>query len=401
MPLNLNNPADFATATLSQASSLLTTLSGVESNQWEIQEAAYGVDPNNLILFHVFKSSVNYSAAVDEIEKTLSRRIPEYKYLYVDGQTTDDLGRDGTTYEFNAIIFGPNYYNAYVNLQRELNKPSPGTLRHPVDGLVTVRFKSARVIHRANDRQAVILRLSFVEHNFEVSFGNVTPTLKSSLADAAAFLSSISATITSVQRKIAVLSSIKQAIVAEITSFESGFLDFLISLNASFNSGTSADIPALLPANPATGGQIEAFPSLASTTGTYADLTPAQAQQQQALIVSPSEAQNQLADLTGQAASVISTMEAANEGQGALIFYSETVTIREAALAAKAALLLALQTSNSVVKNYTTPRLMSIREVCFAVGLTPDDSQTVLTLNPTLLSANFIPMGTVLQVPNV
>jgi prophage tail gpP-like protein len=42
---------------------------------------------------------------------------------------------------------------------------------------------------------------------------------------------------------------------------------------------------------------------------------------------------------------------------------------------------------------------MSIREVAFAVGLTPDDSEQLSILNPDLLSVNYIAAGTVLKVP--
>jgi prophage DNA circulation protein len=396
MSLNLNNPADFATATLSNLSTALSNLLG--SSQWSIQEAAYGVDPNNLVLFHVFKTNENYTAALDQVQDVISRRVPEYKFPYVDGQGTDDLGREASTYEFDAIIHGPNYYNAYVRLINELNKPFQGTLRHPVNGLITVKFTGGRVTHRSKERQAVILHMTFVESNVNISLTTTKPTLKTTLANAAAFLSSVASQITQVQGYAAVASSALLAANATIASFSAGFTSFLVSLNTSFNNGTSADLPGLLPANSAAG--TTSFPVATATTGVYADLTPAEIQAQTTAPVSAAQAQILLSDLVTSANATIAAIEGISGGQGALIYYDTTNNIRQSIQAAKSALLLCLQTSNSLVTSYTVPVLMSIREVCFANNIPVDNSQDVLTMNPGLLSANYIPQGTVLQIPS-
>lgn len=402
---------------MSNAATLLTNLTG-QSN-WQIQQASYKADTSKIpVYFHIFQGGSSasdtgilgtgitlpspisipqdFNAAVDQVQDSISRRVPTYRFPYVDGQGTDDLGREASSYEFDAIIHGPNYYNAYINLLNELNKPVTGTLVHPVLGNITVKFMRAKVTYRSRERQAATLHLEFEESNVAVSFTTTKPTLKSTLANAAAFISAISNTITNIQGYAALASTTLLAINHSITSLTSAFSNFLVSLNSSFNSGTSADIPALLP----TGAGNSVFPSATASTGIFAGSSPAQVQQSTTGPVSAAQAKSLLDDLVTQAQTVITQIESANNGQGALIFYAETNTIRQAILAAKSALLLCLQTSNATTTNYTTPQLMTIREVCFANGIDVNNSQDVLTLNPSLLSANYIPQGTVLQIPS-
>jgi len=397
MALDLGNAQDFATATLSGASSILNQFAGLSNETWDIQESAYGHPPNNLVLFHVFKTPENYDAAVDEVQDNISRRVAVFGFPYVDGQTTEDLGKNGSTYDFNILIHGPNYYAAYLALLDEFDNPVPGTLVHPVYGQLTVKFEKATVTHRSDKRKAIALRATFIDHTFEVSFDESNPTTKSALANAVGFISKIAGVLTDIQSNENVLSQIKSILTNKTQSYQTAYLQALVSLNTTFNLGSSSDIPGLVATNP---GNASAFPSAESPTDPLSNIDPSQVQALASPVLSANQAIDMVSALRTQTLTLVEAIEGANSGQGALIFYADVLTIKQSAIAMQQVLELGLQTSNNTIVNYTTPRLMSVREVCFAVGLSPDDSQGIITLNPLILSANYIPANTLLQVPS-
>lgn len=409
--VDLGTAAGFQAATMSSASSAvsgvssaLNLLTGLNLSNWNIQEAAFGHPPSNLVVFNVFKAKVDYSAGVDQVQDNIARRLAVFEFPYVDGQTTDDLGRKGESYDFNIIIYGPNYYAAYLSLIKEFNNPLPGTLVHPVRGRMIVKFKNAQVIHKSAERQAVTLRATFIEHNFEASFVAPSATTKSALSKAVSFIGAISSVITSIQSNTAaigvlgqVANSVISGITGSVTSFNSVFTNALVAINTSFNAGSSADLPALLPVTPGTG---TAFTVAESPNDPTSALTPAQIQAIQSPVLTPSQANDMVAAVWTQANNLIEMMESANRGQGALIFYSQILVIRQSVVALAQSLASALQSSNANILTYMTPRLMSVREVCFANNVPVDNFQQVLLLNPSILSANYIPQGITLQVPN-
>ena len=91
-------------------------------------------------------------------------------------------------------------------------------------------------------------------------------------------------------------------------------------------------------------------------------------------------------------------MEDAADGQGALLLFDNINDLRETANDMQDAFDAGKQTSQASVAKYVTPHDMSIREVAFAIGLSPDDGIQIMYMNPELDSANLIPKGTTLQV---
>jgi len=397
MSLNLGNPLDFAKATLSSASGLLNQLTGLEKQNWNIEEGAYGHPPGQLVVFHVFKSSVDYSGAVSQVQDTLSRRVVPFEYPYVDGQTTDDLGRHGETFDFDILLHGPNYYAAYVALLQEFNNPKPGTLVHPVRGRFTAKFKEAQITHQSQSRQAVALRVKFVEHNFEMSFKTVTPSTKSALSKAVGYIGVVANIINKVDANLSVISNFRNQIKALLAGFSSSYQDTLVSMNTTFNNGSSSDIPGLLPSNTSSS---DAFPSATSPSDPFAGITPKQIQAQQSPALASLQAIDKVVALRKQLNALLALMASANGGLGSLIYYDEIASLKQSSLAIQKVLELGLQSSNATIKIYSAPRLMSLREVCFANGLAVDRAFELEQLNPSILSANYIPQGTQLQVPS-
>jgi prophage DNA circulation protein len=394
---------------LSQASSALNLLTGLNSNNWNIQESSYGITKQSAVIFNIFKTpslqasvsalatgAQNFNAGVDEVQDNWSRRVIPFEYPYIDGQTNDDLGRNGESFVFNILIYGQNYYPQYVALMKQFNSPLPGTLIHPVRGPMKVKPKEAVVTHKSDARQAVALKVTFVEHNFEASFTAPVQTTKSVLATAVGFISAIAGVVNSVQSITTVATSIAKSVISAVTGYQNSYTTTLVAMNTSFNSGSTVDLPSLLPNNPAS----TTFPSAESPNSPFAGVNQSQTNSA-AAAQTPSQMIASVAAVRNQLTSLIEMMEGVSGGQGALIYYNQILTLKQSAQAMQQALVVALQSSTSQIVNYTVPKgkVMTVREICFANGISPDESEQVVQLNPTLLSVNYICGGTVVQVP--
>lgn len=388
------------TGDLSGASSVLNQFTGLNADQWDIQEAAYGHPPGKLAKFLTFTMFGDFTGAVSRVQDSWSRRVIPFEFPYIDGQTTDDLGRAGESFDFDVLIFGPNYYQAYKALMKEFNDPRPGTLVHPVRGRMTVRPKSVTVTHANDSRQAVALRVTFLEHNFEVSFQDKKPSTKSALATAVAFISTIANLVNTIDSDLTVLSQVRQLIKGGMGQYQANYTQALVAINVSFNGGSSTDLPGLLPNNP--GQTSTSFPSAETPNDPFSGTTPSDIVSQQSPTLAALQAQDLIVALRNQLTSLIETMEGASGGQGALIYYDQILALKQSSISIQSALELSLQSSNATIKEYTVPAgvVMSIREVCFANGISVDRSYELELLNPSISSLNYISAGTVLQVPS-
>lgn len=389
-------------------STLLNSLTGAIASNWDIQESSYGHDGKQ-ILFHIFKTAADYSAAVDNVQDTGGHRKIPIVFPYKDGQSTDDLGREGEHFDFNILFHGPNYKSQYQKFLKELDNPTPGTLVHPVRGQINAVAQSWITTHSSGEKQAVAMRVRFMEHSFSVDYGT-TPIAKnvpSALTSAINFVSLISKAIATVQSVEFVLNNTKNLVVAILSGYLGGFTSNLQNLNQTFNSSGSVNgvggslIPGLSPTvagqdpgvfNVASSPNNEAFLGTGSTVG-------AQGSQQLTAALASQQAIDAVSALRAALDLQIKQIEATEDGLGSLIFFDQILMLKQSAVALQDVLELGLQTSNNTVVTYKTPRDMSVREVCFANGLSPDNSYDIEVLNPNLLSLNFIPQGTLIEVP--
>ncbi len=397
--LNLNNAADFAKLTLSSASNALTQLAGLSASEWDIEEGAYGHPDANpsqpVVLFHVFRSPLDYGGAVDSITDQGGRRKVPFVFPYVDGQTTDDLGRKGEAFEINILLHGPNYRKAYTRLLKELNDARPGTLVHPVRGRVKVAAQDWTVTHSSDHRQAVALKVSFIEHNFDVSFQRVSVlqqnTVKSAITNALSYVGKIAAVITKVQANITVVQNFKTLATATLNDYSALFGSTLTKLNKTFSDGDTSDLPALLPVN----SGIDSFP-VAGTKDPFSETT-AIVQAESVATLAAQQAIDVVKALRIQLNETIEIFGTITEGE--LIFHDEILELKRSSIAMQETLELGLQSSRAAIASYTLPRVMSLREVAFANGLTPDRAGEIELLNPSILSTNMVARGTILKVP--
>src|SRR5690606_5595891 len=98
-------------------------------------------------------------------------------------------------------------------LEAELEKATPGTLIHPVHGPLTVVPMEAQITHEAESHQAMILQITFAEHNFQL--GEVTSPItgvKGFLSQALEVFKAIDRIRTRIQGTILFAQSLKNQI---------------------------------------------------------------------------------------------------------------------------------------------------------------------------------------------
>lgn len=403
MNFDLNTVQGFSNLTLSNVSTILNSLTGKINQTWDIEEGAYGHNGNN-VLFHVFKTSTDFNAAVGQVQDNGGRRKVPIIFPYQDGQSTDDIGRSGDSFDIDVLLFGPKYKAQYKKLLQELNKPEPGTLVHPVRGQLTVAAESWTVTHASDKKQAVALRIRFIEHTFSVSYDTIpiAKDITSALAKAIGFISDIANFVNDIQLNALIPVQIAGLVGLLLSEFNDDYTSVLSNLNQTFNAANASVIPGLQPT--VAGQNPNVFSVATSAQNVFSGTAQLQSTQNQVIqqltgALAAQQAIDQVKALRISLNSTIAQMSATQNGQGALTFYNEILTLKQSIVEIQNVLELGLQSSKNQIVSYTTPKDMSVREVCFANGLTPDNSYSVEVLNPELLSLNLIPKGTMVQIP--
>jgi prophage DNA circulation protein len=419
--LNLNRPADFAALTNSVTADQILQALRLHAAKWKITESSYtgGGRRGRSVMIHILESVADYQAGIPELRDIEGRRKVKIELPYVDGQTTDDLGRKGATFELEIVMYGPLYQNGLIDFMTEINRPEPGTLLHPVRGAVRCGLDEIVSVHSHDYRHCVRMQVRFVEHNFQVSkFGTRfrNKGIANALAGAVVAVQAVGTAIQAVRGAVGIVSALRSAIVNKIAAFQSLAAEFVIQAHSTFSGDASSVVPSVLPVNQGGLAQSKAAPTAGLTTkeGGYIQVGT-----KHPTIVAPNDPLSNLpatllsdaarkavaakqlrlqADtIRAQAAEIISDINAA--ANGAMELHEQTLVIKRAAIAAQDVLEAGLSSSRARVILYTVPRTMSVREAAFLNGLTPNQCADVELMNPELDSVNFIPAGTVLQIP--
>lgn len=405
---NLNNPIDFARATNSFGAGVLQTFTARGSSDWLIEEGKYrsGIDPTHEMVFHVFISSKDYQGALSQITDTGGRRKAKFEFPFLDGQLLNDMGRLGESFQIEIMLHGNNYLAAYKELIALLNEPVPGTLTHPVRGEISCAMESVEVIHKESERKSVAIRVHMSEHSLEalnaINGRSPTKTAPSLLSKLTTAFKKIEDGINAVQGALFLVQSVKLQITNGLTEYQNSYSKVAGSMNATFNPG--GNIPALLPTQG--GGLQDSSGAIVSNSVTNA-LSPKDpfasiptsllsTALQQALAIDHIQAD--IETVRFQLNESIQALLDAGNGKGALEFYDNIIALRETANDLQAAFEAGKQSSQVHLIDYVTPRVMSIREVAYANGVLPNESDQVALLNPDLESLNYIPKGVTVKV---
>jgi hypothetical protein len=431
---DISQAADFSRLTQGTLGNLTSLFGGRNPDEWDIVEASY-----NGIKFHVFQLStifnsaekVRWDGALSRVTDYGGRRKVKYQFPYKDGQTTDDLGRAPGSFEMEAVIHGPRYMEGYNALMAEFDKPQAGLLVHPVRGEITCAIDKVDITHRNDMRKAMELRLTFIEHNFTI--GDVRAlsddSVKGALAAALAVFKAIDKAITTVEGAQLLARGLKNLVKSYLAVFKLNSAKTLTLMNQTFNAkGGSADIPSLLPVNlggtstatdatggPAAGSALAAatanasnesgativsdgnFIVVRSVSDPFNGVPVDQLSGNALLATAVPQLAKQVQALRDQVALIITTIS--NAG-AALELFDTVLDMRQSVVLIQEVLEKGVASSNVRVVDYTTPRVMSLREVAFANNIDVNRVEELDILNPQLLSVNHIESGVVVKVPN-
>lgn len=463
---DISDLADFSRITQGALGSFNSLLGGRDPKEWDIREGSF-----NGVKFHVFALSRNnlfselngqqiaeqektvWEGAVQQFSDFSGRRKVKYTFPYKDGQTTDDMGRKGETFEVEALIFGPRYMEGYQRLLNEFNKPTPGKLVHPVRGELDCVVEDVTHVHRYDSRKAVALRIVFTEHNFSVGSINALRegSVKSALTSALEVFKIIDRAAARVEGAILLARGIKNLINSYLALYKRDQARTLTRMNQTFNTkGSSTDIPALLPVNlggsgiatSATGGlsagttgaasgssgsggtgtgggtggsggsgsggssgsggvlgsvtQDENFVVVRSVSDPFNGVPVADLTTTTAVAIAIAELTKETQSLRDQATTIIKAIQ---DNGASLELFDTVIEMRQTVILTQAVLEKGAASSNARIVNYTVPRVMSLREAAFNNGISPNRVEELDLLNPELLSINFIEPGTILRVP--
>ncbi len=427
-----------ATSTLAATSNSLSQLAalfGRPPEEWDIEEGSY-----NDVVFHVFVSKQPWNGALSQIQDSGGRRLAKFMFPYTDGQTTDDLGRAPEAFDLEIMLYGNNYLQGLVKLFRELQKPTPGELIHPVRGTVICRMESYTLTHSYESNKAVKINIKFVEHNFTLSsYGTIAldKNFKSALGDLAKAFQFLNSAVTKIKGLTNFVNTIRNIAIGLVEDFSNILALSASNINTVFNKGASTDIPTLKPFN--FGGLLQVNTTAGSTTSTATEeitkiesniatvtnsvfslvtrvndpllkIPVDQLTKSTAIALAAQTVQKQVEDTRAvgeQAIAYLSSMKTnSNEVdtgtqtvEGAIEFYDEILDIRKTIVALQNAFELGLKQNKTRIIEYITPRAMSIREVAFANNISIENITDIDILNPELMSVNNIPKNTVLKVP--
>lgn len=408
---DFNNPLDFARATLSPVAGLLNQFSPGEG-EWQLLECSYLSDATRRknpqakpVLLHVFKSVSEYQAGLDVVSDSGGRRKVKYEYPYVDGQTTDDLGARPENFELNILFHGPRYLEGLRAFLREAGQATPGTLVHPIRGSLRVAVETYDLTHSQESRKAVLARVVFTTHSFTAgSLRTLEPkkenSVKSKLLAAVQGVQRIETAINQVQDAILTVQSLKNSLEQQLTEYSAAYLATLRRLNRTFNDGSSSDLPLLNTVSQggttnAAGQQVsETFTTLVSPNDPYSGI-PTDPDPNVVPVLAAKQAEDEVNARRAEVSAAVSALEAAD----ALQFHPTVLLLKQSAVDLQEVLEAGLASSRAAVGRYRTPRLMTLREVAFAVQLDVQRAYEIALLNPTLESTNFVPEGTLLEVP--
>lgn len=419
---NLNSPGDFARLTAGTFNSIVQNFAGGRDlSKWDIVESSYiananlgtfavdqngNLTPSKAVVFHVFQSSQPYNAAVKTVTDQMGRRKVKYMFPYKDGQTTDDLGRRPSSFEFDVLIFGNNYLNALNRLLTELNNPSAGTLTHPVFGDIGCVCEEIELTHSNEARKAVALRLKFIEHNFTIqSFADITKkdtSTKGALTKLASAFAKFENLVNAVEANINAARTVKNQIKQAIGDFQDQFGSTASSMNATFNGPNASDIPALLPVNQGglqnTSGGLNSgvTASVISPSDPFAAIPIADLSAATAIALATGDIIKKIQGLRDQVTAIINSLKAIRDGGNN--FHDNILDLKVTMIDMQDALEKGISSSQAKIIQYVTPNDMTIREVAFANGVDVNTADQIFLLNNQLDSVNYIPKGTSLNV---
>lgn len=93
----------------------------------------------------------------------ISRGVIVNEYPYVDGGSTEDMGRNARTMSMVAVFYGIDYEIQLQQFIEAIDTPGSGELVHPVFGSIKAQFQRASLPHEASQPNQTRVTLEFTE----------------------------------------------------------------------------------------------------------------------------------------------------------------------------------------------------------------------------------------------
>jgi hypothetical protein len=342
-------------------------------------------------------------------------------------------------------LYGRDYKKIFEKLFTKLQLPTPGKLLHPVRGEVRCGMVSYEILHAAEARNSAAIRLVMEEANQdEMTFAKPKKisSFQSMLASSAKYIGILNKLISKVQQAAMFYSGVVRMGEELVGSYKTTFNGSIQNVNKVFSATSSADLMNIRPVNTSS-----TFSASLSPDDPFASLDLSTLSLQTASAIVASAMISQLDFLAQEANILTKTLASLNpnstaidprlavlmgrntdgtlqsetqttiscegatsyntspaalnevpDGYGALYFAEDIKALRDSVLEVRRAYDLGLQANGAKLVSYTTPRLMSIREVAFALKIDFSRLNDLDALNTELESLNHIPKGTKLTV---
>lgn len=99
----------------------------------------------------------------EDIQEDAQRDIQRHAYPYVNGEDTEDLGRNAIDSQVTAVFWGEDYEQRLQKFLAVLEQPGPGELIHPILGSIPLaQLQGWRLGHRADSPDACTVELRFI-----------------------------------------------------------------------------------------------------------------------------------------------------------------------------------------------------------------------------------------------
>lgn len=393
--------------------------------QWNLTEGSFTQDETGERVVFLFDQTAAVArqeaaqensqqrTAVSTISDKGGRRKVKYEYPYRNGQRVRDLGRQAESYDLNIVFHGPQYQTLFNRFLRVcVNSKLSGVFSHPVRGSIRGAFESYEFNHSHDMNNAVAIRCTFIEDSSDdlTALNAEKSAPDSVIRQALSILTDVQATITHAIDIVEFAQSVPKRATdllnARIDGIVSAASTLLGKLASTF--GTDVQLKALaaqannagLPITSLTAGESDgkSLPAVfqVGMVAEAADLLDAQ---EAAFIganqVSTSQAIFQTNKIRQSIAAGIEEAETelGNDGADIVLAYRTLAVQMQDTVEA------AISAASLRVREFTVPYNMSLRQVAFLNGLSPDRQNDLADLNPALQSVNFVAEDTVLTVP--
>lgn len=363
--------------------------------------------------------------ALDTVNDVGGRRLAVYEYPYRDGQEIADLGKKGETFTLNLKFWGLQYQERYNDfLKNVANYSGDAQIIHPVRGVFPVKFSEWDFVHRHDEWNSVTIKAVFKEDNsvhLQTLNGttqntktstSIDQSIRNGLSKLTTYQSAIQSALSDATAILLLPKAIQNSLKQRLASITGAIAAFQAQLAATFSSNSTVNTVnaqasqagvTVLGLNSGTQANtgISTSSSLPPVMQVGFDpTTSALIQANLSSFVNANQVtESQAVYSANQIRSSISTAIAEAEANLGVQAFTTIFNYRQLAVMVQDITEACVSSAKTQVITYRPLVAMSLRQIAFANGLSPDRQNDIANLNPGLPSINRVEAGTAILVP--